>query len=117
MEETPIRILIADDNRRFSEVLQKSLDSVEGFEVVGAVYNGAEGAFRHGVYDVPVADTTAAGDTFTGYFLASISRGEPPCEALREASMASSLAVSRKGAVPSIPWRQEILEAALTLSE
>jgi len=42
MDETPIRILIADDNRHFCDILRKSLDAVELFEVVGTVYDGVE---------------------------------------------------------------------------
>ncbi|MCL2811216.1 MAG: sporulation transcription factor Spo0A [Clostridia bacterium] len=42
MDDTPIRILIADDNRRFCDILQKSLEAVEPFEVVGMVHDGAD---------------------------------------------------------------------------
>jgi len=42
MADVPIRILIADDNRRFCDILQKNLDAVEMFEVVGTVHNGAD---------------------------------------------------------------------------
>lgn len=81
----------------------------------GVVYQTGQQRFYHGIYDVPVADTTAAGDTFTGYFFSGIARGDSPQECLRIASVASSLAVSRKGAIPSIPWREEVLSADLTL--
>ena len=81
----------------------------------GAVYDDGLARCRHGVYDVPVVDTTGAGDTFTGYFLASRAAGKDPREALRLASVASSLAVSRKGAGPSIPSAEEVEKARLTL--
>ena len=42
MEEPTIRILLADDNRRFSESLRQNLDSVDGFEVVGVAHDGVE---------------------------------------------------------------------------
>ena len=74
----------------------------------GAVYQDADGRCAHGVYDVPVVDTTAAGDTFTGFFLAAAARGEGPREALSVASKASSIAVSRKGATASIPTLTEV---------
>ena len=51
---------------------------------------------------MPVRDTTAAGDTFLGYFVASLDRLGPE-EALRLASAAAALAVSVKGAANSIP--------------
>ena len=55
-----------------------------------------------------VVDTTAAGDTFTGYFIAATLRGEPPAAALDEATRAAAICVSRKGAAPSIPKREEL---------
>ena len=70
---------------------------------------------RHGIYRVLVVDTTAAGDTFTGFFLGSLLRQLPVAEALRVASVASSLAVSRKGASSSIPTWEEVQQAKLEL--
>ncbi len=58
--------------------------------------------------DSPV-DTTAAGDTFTGYFIAAQLRGADVRTAMEEASIAAGICVSRKGAVSSIPWRTEVL--------
>ena len=53
-------------------------------------------------------DTTAAGDTFIGYFLASRIDGYDIQKALFFASRASGIAVSRKGAMESIPVREEV---------
>jgi ribokinase len=58
--------------------------------------------------DVPVVDTTAAGDTFIGYFLATRTSGVPLRESLVRATIAASLCVSRPGASPSIPARAEV---------
>ncbi|MEA4893783.1 MAG: ribokinase [Oscillospiraceae bacterium] len=56
---------------------------------------------------VKAVDTTAAGDTFTGYFLACLAKKLPVETALNYAVQASGLAVSQKGAAPSIPiWEQ-----------
>lgn len=55
-----------------------------------------------------VADTTGAGDTFTGYFLAEYLRTNDVAAALRMAAHASSIAVSRPGAAPSIPTLSEV---------
>ena len=60
------------------------------------------------VFEVKAADTTAAGDTFTGYFLACVVRGHSIPEALREASLAAAIAVSRHGASSSVPWAREL---------
>lgn len=79
----------------------------------GVVYQTEGGRYQHGIYDVPVVDTTAAGDTFTGYFLAALVIGESPAEALRRASVASSLAVSKKGAAGSVPTKEDVERANL----
>ena len=60
------------------------------------------------IFDSKVVDTTAAGDTFTGYFLNAVTSGKDIAYALKIASMASSIAVSRKGASVSIPTFDEV---------
>ena len=57
---------------------------------------------------VEVVDTTAAGDTFVGYFLAALVADCPPSEALRLASRAAALCVTRPGAADAIPGRHEL---------
>ena len=74
----------------------------------GVLYKDASTSASHGIYNVPVVDTTGAGDTFCGYFLACIVRGLAPAQALEYASLASSLAVSRKGAGNSIPTWEDV---------
>lgn len=80
----------------------------------GSMYAYQNTVIRQGIFPCEAVDTTGAGDTFTGYYLASRMRGEDPAEAMRLAAMASSIAVSRPGAAPSIPVLQEV-EAALAL--
>ena len=48
----------------------------------GSVYRDGDTVFRQGIYKVPVVDTTAAGDTFTGYFLAGVLSDLPMDETL-----------------------------------
>jgi len=79
----------------------------------GVIYKAGTSIFRHGIYKVPVVDTTAAGDTFTGFFISCIARGMDIPDVLRYASVASSIAVSRKGAAPSIPSFTEVETAKL----
>ena len=74
----------------------------------GAIYADADARAFCEILDMPVADTTAAGDTFTGYFFAALSGGETPDRALHIATAASAIAVSRKGAAPSIPTMAEV---------
>lgn len=64
--------------------------------------------YRQQAYKVAAVDTTAAGDTFTGYFIAGLYKGMAEAEILRYASAASAIAVSRKGAASSVPCCQEV---------
>lgn len=75
----------------------------------GAVFADEKQKLYQPAFPVEAVDTTAAGDTFTGYFLAGMAEGIPMEETLRRSAMASAIAVSRKGAVPSIPYRDEVL--------
>lgn len=61
---------------------------------------------------VAAVDTTAAGDTFTGFFLAMIAKGSDVRTALETATRAASISVSRKGAAVSIPWADEVFRAS-----
>lgn len=73
----------------------------------GVLYGKGADRARHGIFKVTAVDTTAAGDTFCGYFLASLAKGLEPREALRFSSAASAITVSGKGAAVSIPtWEQ-----------
>jgi ribokinase len=81
----------------------------------GAIYDDGEVLCVHGVFEVKAVDTTAAGDTFTGYFLNAITSGISPEQSLRIASKASAIAVSRMGAAPSIPTMREVMETELQL--
>ena len=77
----------------------------------GSMYCGKGMRIRQEVYKVKAVDTTAAGDTFTGFFFAAVADGVEPVEALRRASKASSISVTRPGAAASIPTLSEVLEA------
>lgn len=77
----------------------------------GSVYCGKGQRIRQQVYKVQAVDTTAAGDTFTGFFFAAVADGVEPAEALKCASKASSISVTRPGAAASIPTLAEVLEA------
>ena len=74
----------------------------------GAVYADKDTKITQPVFKVNAVDTTAAGDTFTGDFLAGIIEGMPVADILRMRAKASSIAVTRKGAIPSIPCRSEV---------
>ena len=75
---------------------------------IGARYSGPEGSFAVEAKKVNVVDSTAAGDTFTGYFFAEFSRSNDPQAALNLANEAAAICVTRKGASRSIPRRSEV---------
>jgi ribokinase len=83
----------------------------------GVLHKDPDVMLAHGIYEVQRVDTTAAGDTFTGFFIASMAEGKRAAEALRVASVASSIAVSRKGASSSVPTIEETLAADLKYIE
>lgn len=74
----------------------------------GSIYQHRGHRIRQAAYSVTVRDTTGAGDTFTGYFVWAMSSGRIVEEALDLAARASALAVTREGAVPSIPTSSEV---------
>lgn len=69
-----------------------------------------DGTFRQAARRVAAVDTTGAGDTFIGYFLAGLAEGKDVPGCLELATAAAAIAVSRPGAAPSIPWRIEVDE-------
>jgi len=74
----------------------------------GAVCHSQGKTYRVGRYQVDVVDTTAAGDTFTGYFLYGYLSGGGIAKALLLATTASALSIGKKGASDSIPLRDEV---------
>ena len=66
---------------------------------------------RQAAFPVKAVDTTAAGDTFTGFFIAGLMAGRGVQESMRRASMASGISVTRAGAAPSIPTVEEVEQA------
>ena len=76
----------------------------------GAYFFNRDTKAFHDIYAVKAVDTTAAGDTFCGYFLAGLAEKMDMEENLARASAASALGVTRKGAAPSIPVREETEE-------
>lgn len=75
----------------------------------GAIYAGPDGIYTQGIFETTVVDTTGAGDTFCGFFIAAVSQGRKIPEALELASKASSICVSRQGTAQSIPSIDEVM--------
>ncbi|WMI80103.1 ribokinase [Anaerotignum sp. MB30-C6] len=74
----------------------------------GAICYTEGETYQVGTYQVDVVDTTAAGDTFSGYFLYGVLSGKTIPEALVLATTASTLAIGKKGASDSIPLKKEV---------
>lgn len=74
----------------------------------GSVYIDSEQIIRTEAMRVKAVDTTAAGDTFTGYFLNAVMNGKCPEDAMKLASKAAGITVSRNGAAESIPKFDEL---------
>ena len=69
----------------------------------GSYYIEKDTLIHQDIYEVEVVDTTAAGDTFTGFFLASYLKDGNVKKAMDLAAKASSITVQGKGAAQSIP--------------
>ena len=79
----------------------------------GCIYYDGENRYEQPAFCVEAVDTTAAGDTFTGYFIASAVKGNSVPDALLKAAKAAAITVMGKGAAPSIPWDKQVEEARL----
>lgn len=107
-------VAVESDYRTVIAALQKKYPQTNILMTLGAqgaVYAGAgekETIYSPACEVEKVVDTTAAGDTFIGYFLSGIVNGQTVAEALKTASKASAHCISIKGAANSIPYRNEL---------
>jgi ribokinase len=76
----------------------------------GSVYMEGDMICRQEAFKVKAVDTTAAGDTFTGYFISSMLKGMEPVRSLEIAAKASAIAVTRQGALDSVPMLYEVVK-------
>lgn len=74
----------------------------------GAWFQDQKQRFHQPAFSVKAVDTTAAGDTFLGYFTAVYFTTKDARQALETATKASALAVMKQGACASIPTKQEV---------
>jgi ribokinase len=109
---TGIRVENDDDAARAARALHdKGIGTVIitlGSRGVWVSVNG-EGRRVPG-FKVKAIDTIAAGDTFNGALVTALLEGKSMDDAIRFAHAAAAIAVTRKGAQPSVPWRKEIDE-------
>ena len=74
----------------------------------GAIYFDAEVLHQESAPAVDAIDTTAAGDTFIGFFLAELMQSNHPAKALQQGCHAAAICVTRTGAADSIPHLREL---------
>ncbi len=104
----------AEEVQDFEQLCRKLSDKFSHARILLTVgprgaYLGTRGTVRHyPAFDAVVRDTTAAGDTFLGYFLASELKGYGETDAFEFASKAAAITISRKGAGNSIPFGDEV---------
>ena len=97
-----------------AEILEQLCAKFASTEIILTM--GKEGAFygcgkiraKGEIVEVPVLDTTGAGDCFSGYFIAAREKGFSVQDSLNTACKAASITVSRKGAMESIPFKEEV---------
>ena len=77
----------------------------------GSIFKSEKDMLFQPSYCGTVKDTTGAGDTYTGFFIANYINGVSPQECMRIAAMASTVQISRDGAAIAIPTKQEVLNA------
>ncbi|MFI3226745.1 MAG: ribokinase [Clostridia bacterium] len=95
------------------DFMQKEYPNSQTVLTLGA--NGSYYAFSgevvyHDIIKTDVVDTTAAGDTFTGYFVYAMMHNFGISQSLKLATVASSITITKKGAASSIPKIHEVLK-------
>jgi ribokinase len=99
-----------------SAILNSLLKKYPAMQIVltlgklGAIYADKNQRINQEGFKVEAVDTTAAGDTFIGFFIALLSSSSQVDEALRIACRASSICTTRPGAADSIPFIDEVYE-------
>lgn len=70
-------------------------------------YDGQQ-YWQHGAIEVPVVDTTGAGDAFLACMTAELARGQALPDACRAAGAYAAMSVTRLGTFPAYPTRAEL---------
>ncbi len=95
-------------------IMNKLTSTYKGKEIIltlgrdGVMYGKDDKRFCGKAKAVKTIDTTAAGDTFIGFYMAETIRGNPIEKALDSACKASAITVSNRGAMDSIPYKKDL---------
>jgi ribokinase len=114
--ETEFELLAGQENMSAEdrEAALKRLNAETGQTLIVTLGGDGVVAIRDGAISrakglkIEPVDTVGAGDTFCGYFAASLDEGIDFEPALRRAAVAGSLACLKAGAQPSIPSREDV---------
>lgn len=107
-------VSVPADDRGFFTIMDSLTAKFPHAEIImtlgekGSLYGKGDERVSRQITSVKAVDTTAAGDTYMGYFLASRIEGIAPVDSMIRASRASAITVSRPGAMDSIPLVSEL---------
>lgn len=118
LPHTDLLLLNAIEARQLAQALGVPVSDLPVSRIV--VTKGADGAEWHErdsgetvsvpAFNVVPLDTTGAGDSFAGYLVAALAEGADAEAALRLASAAAAIKVTRAGTADAIPARAEVDE-------
>ena len=114
LNEVEAESLCGEGANRPEAMLEKMANGFPKAKIVltlgsqGSLYWDGEKMIKQPCYKVKAVDTTAAGDTFTGFFIGGLSQGMEGVKALDWAARAAAVAVNRAGAATSIPSKEEV---------
>lgn len=83
----------------------------------GSLYGDKTQVLYQSAFQVDVVDTTGSGDTFTGYCAAGVALGIDSAVIIRNATAASAISATRKGAASSIPFMEEVRDLLKVLKQ
>jgi len=98
----------------YEAAIGRSIKEIEGPDFLitygkgGAVFHRQGEEMHVPAFSVETVDTTGAGDTFFGAFLAKYGSGAPVADAMRYGSAAAALMVQREGATIAIPAASDV---------
>jgi ribokinase len=104
-------ILKVADHNKMADLMIKQFPSSEVLITLGeqgSIYISNSESYKQKAQPVCAVDTTAAGDTFTGYFLAGKVKRDTIPDTMKKASIASAISVTKQGAAKSIPFLEEV---------
>jgi ribokinase len=109
--EHEIKVVVGESEREtaISRMLEAGTETVlVTLGKQGALWTTPEAQKLVPAFQVQAVDTTAAGDAFNGGLACALADGLPMGEAIRYANAVAALSVTRMGAQPSLPARDQV---------